>query len=72
MAKKTKPKWQLVFKGKIEDFNSDISLEYWKERSVSEKFSEVSRLIKQAQAIRGVKDFDGSKFLRSTAVLRRV
>lgn len=66
-----KKKWDLIFKGKIEDFDNSCSLDYWKDKSTDEKFAEVTNLIKQAQIIKNNTDFDGSKFLRLTAVIRK-
>lgn len=70
--RRAKPKnWTLQFKGKIEDFDSLSSLDYWLKRSPREKFLEVENLISQAQKIRGKSRSDESRLLRSTAVLKR-
>jgi hypothetical protein len=65
-----KRKWKMIFKGKIEDFDPSISLDYWKNRSTEEKFIEVDKLIKQALEIKG-KTSNGQKFLRTTAIIKR-
>lgn len=66
-----KAAWRLEFKGRIEDFDAGISLDYWKHKSASEKFAEVDKLIHQAQVIKGQTGRDGRELLRSTAVLKR-
>ena len=69
-SRKARP-WQLEFKGRIEDFDPCSSLKYWRDKSADEKFAEVSRLVRQAQLIKGQADFNGRDLLRFTAVLKR-
>jgi len=71
-GRKSAHKWQVIYKGKIEEFSPGISQDYWTTRSDEEKFAEVQILIKQAQAIKETPESDGSKFLRTTAVLKRL
>ena len=62
--------WRAIYKGPIEDTdNSDHS--YWKDKSATEKFREVTSLIEQAIKLKGKNYADLSKLLRSTAVLKR-
>jgi hypothetical protein len=63
-------RWKMIYKGQLKDFDPLSSLEYWRDKTAEEKFFAVSALIKQALAIKG-KTFDGRKFLRTTAVIKR-
>lgn len=67
-----KSKYQLIFKGKLEDFDQrELDREYWKDKSTTEKFEEVRRLADIVMQIKG-KDYQSvSRLLRTTAVLKR-
>lgn len=63
--------WKQIYKGKLEGFDPNISLEYWENQSVSHKFEETLSLIEQALKIKGKTLSDVSRLLRTTAVLKR-
>ena len=63
-------KWQLLFKGQIEDFDNS-SKPYWRGKSSTEKFRETRSLIEQVMNLKGIKYSDVSRLLRTTAVLKR-
>lgn len=72
MSKLKKSKYQLIFKGKIEDFDQKkLDREYWKDKSTTEKFEEARRLADQLLIIQGRSYKDVSRLLRTTAVLKR-
>ena len=66
-----KKKWSLIFKGRIEDFDPSVLLDYWRDKSPTEKFRETSSLIENALKRKGKKYEDVSRLLRLTAVLKR-
>lgn len=68
---KNRKNWTQIFKGQMENFDPNISLQYWRTRSTTEKFTEVQNLINQAKVIQKKEHIDGQKLLRSTALIKR-
>ncbi len=67
---KSKKNWKVIYKGPVEGFdNADV--DYWKDRSSTEKFREVRSLCDQYLKMKGIKYSDVSRLLRTTAVLKR-
>jgi len=68
---KKRKKWLALFKGKIEDFDPNLSLAYWRGKSTTEKFAEVQKLINHVKFLEKKEHIDGRKLLRTTAVIKR-
>lgn len=66
-----KKEWTLVYKGPLDNFDNASFLSFWRSQSTAAKFAETKALIEQAMTIQGKSYENVSRFLRTTAVLKR-